>query len=134
MITRETDYAIRAMLYLAQQQHTEVVSTTMLAREMDIPYRFLRRILRRLGGVGFVASTRGARGGLRLAQPAEDISLLDIIRAVDPNTIMLNACLVDSSICQRSPTCVVHAELSGIQEDLLQRMASAKLSGLVARC
>ena len=58
MITRETDYAIRALLRLAQQQDGKVLSTTVLAQDMSIPYRFLRRIVLKLGERGLVRTNK----------------------------------------------------------------------------
>ena len=131
MITRETDYAIRAMLYLARQHDKEVVSTTVLAGAMEIPYRFLRRILLRLGAAGLVVSTRGQRGGLQLARAAEGISLLDLILAVDAEAVLLNTCLQESAHCQRADACVVHEALQHVQVELHQRLASITLATLV---
>lgn len=134
MITRETDYAIRALLRLAQQGDGQVVSTTVLAEDMDIPYRFLRRILLKLGARGLVHSTRGKQGGLRLARSTGTISLLEIVFAMDPDSIMLNICLGDDShACPRSERCVVHDELADIQQALHQRFADISLATLVER-
>ncbi|HOF88108.1 MAG TPA: Rrf2 family transcriptional regulator, partial [Armatimonadota bacterium] len=84
MITRETDYAIRAMLYLAHHAGDGAISAATVAEAMDIPYRFLRRILSRLVGTNLLVSTRGKQGGLRLARDPEEVSLLDVVEAMDP--------------------------------------------------
>ena len=133
MITREADYAIRALLRLAKQDTEQVVSTTVLAEEMAIPYRFLRRILLKLSGEGLVESRRGTQGGLRLARPAAEISLLDAVRAIDPAAFTLNLCLSDPQQCGRSARCVVHTELAAIQARLLQQLAAISFADLVAR-
>jgi len=134
MITRETDYAIRALLRLAQQGDGQAVSTTVLAQDMEIPYRFLRRILLKLGERGLVHSTRGKQGGLRLARPAGAVTLLDVVGAMDPDAITLNICLGDAAhACPRSERCVVHYELADIQQALHQRFADISLATLVER-
>ncbi|MHB9131951.1 MAG: RrF2 family transcriptional regulator [Armatimonadota bacterium] len=133
MITRETDYAIRAMLYLAGQQGNGVVSTTVLAKEMDIPYRFLRRILLRLVEEGLVHTTRGKQGGLQMVASPAEVSLYDIIRAIDPATVALNSCIVDNANCNRSAHCVVHEELLMLQADLNRRLADISLAALIER-
>lgn len=134
MITRETDYAIRALLRLALQGEGGVVSTSVLAEEMEIPYRFLRRILLKLGEQGLVHSTRCKQGGLYLAIPPEQINLLDIVRAVDPQSVTLNICLADDEhACPRQEYCVVHDELDIIQVELHRRFADISLAKLVER-
>ncbi|MHB0939794.1 MAG: RrF2 family transcriptional regulator [Armatimonadota bacterium] len=133
MITRETDYAIRALLRLAQQGDGQVVSTTVLAEDMEIPYRFLRRIVLKLGERELVQSTRGKQGGLRLARPADDVTLLDIVDAMDPESITLNICLGEENACPRSERCVVHNELAEIQQMLRTRFAEISLATLVER-
>ena len=92
MITRETDYAIRALLYLACGKPNTWVSASVLATQMEIPYRFLRRILLKLGEMKLVVSARGKYGGVRLAKPAEVTTLYEIVQAADPQAIMLNIC------------------------------------------
>jgi len=133
MITRETDYAIRALLRLARQGDGQAVSTTVLAEEMEIPYRFLRRILLKLGERGLVHSTRGKQGGLCLARPAGAVTLLDIIGAIDSGAITLNICLGEANACPRSEQCVVHSELADIQQMLHRRFAEITLAALVER-
>jgi len=133
MITRETDYAIRALLRLARQGDGQAVSTTVLAEDMEIPYRFLRRIVLKLVARGLVRSTRGKRGGLQLACPAGAINLLDIVSALDPDAITLNLCLGDAHACPRSERCVVHNELADIQQALHRQLADISLAALAER-
>ena len=133
MVTREADYAIRALLRLALQEDGQVLSTTVLAEEMEIPYRFLRKILLKLLEEGFVTSTRGKQGGLRLAKPPATVSLLDIIQMMNPEAVLLNDCLADSDFCDRSDRCVVHMALAEIQQELCKRVSEVSLATLVQR-
>lgn len=133
MLTRETDYAIRALLCLASRGEDAVVSTTVLSEEMDIPYRFLRRILLRLVARGLVASVRGKQGGLRLTHTPAQVSLLDIALAVDPDAVALNRCLVEPDSCRRVSYCAVHKELNRVQALVNGELAAVSLATLVAR-
>lgn len=131
MITRETDYAIRATLYLAKQQDQTVsVSTAELSEEMAIPYRFLRKIVSKLVAAGLVTSRRGKGGGLSLAREPQRISLMEIIRAVDPDAVLLNRCLSDVTRCDRSLFCGIHAELGRMQEQLDAGLAAVTLASM----
>jgi len=132
MLTRETDYAIRALLFLARGADGRPQSAAVIAEAMEIPYRFVRRILHKLGAAGLVSSARGKLGGLTLALQPEYISLLDITQAVDPDTVTLNLCLTDPVACSRTGRCVVHNELSRIQAILARELAAVSLADLVA--
>jgi Rrf2 family protein len=81
-ISAKVDYAVRALLTLAQQSDILVAGAT-LAEQQDIPAKFLESILTELRRAGFVMSTRGADGGYRLARPASEITVADVIRAID---------------------------------------------------
>jgi Rrf2 family protein len=130
MITRETDYAIRALLYLACSKPNTWTSASVLANQMEIPYRFLRRILLKLGEMKLVMSARGKYGGVRLAKPADALTLFEIVQAADPQAIMLNICLVEGESCTRSSRCVIHDELADIQQALHTRLHSITLAQL----
>jgi Rrf2 family protein len=129
LITRETDYAIRATLYLAKQSDLEKsVSTAELSEEMGIPYRFLRKIVSKLVASELIVSRRGKGGGLSLARAPQDISLIQIISAVDPDAVLLNRCLSDMKQCDRSLYCGIHTELARMQKQLDAGLASVTLA------
>jgi Rrf2 family protein len=82
-ISAKSDYAVRAMLTLAAQEGPRPVKGELIATSQDIPVKFLENILVDLRRAGLVASQRGAEGGYRLSRPASDITVADVIRAVD---------------------------------------------------
>ncbi|CCH76917.1 conserved hypothetical protein [Nostocoides japonicum T1-X7] len=84
-ISARTDYAVRAMLALAESQGSgdDLVSVETLAHRQDLPRKFLEAIVSDLRRAGLVSSVRGTRGGYRLAHEASGITLGDIFRAVD---------------------------------------------------
>ncbi len=121
MITREADYAIRTILYLSQQVSNgrhEPASVNVIAEEMDIPYRFLRRISRSLQASGLIECHRGKDGGMVLTKELSDISLGEVINAINPQSIKLNACLLDEYKCTRQTYCKVHFAMDRLQEKL----------------
>jgi Rrf2 family protein len=81
-IPAKTDYAIRALLYLAAHE-PELVKVDVLVREQDLPRKFTEGILGELRRAQLVRSQRGAEGGYALAKPAAEITLGAVIRAVD---------------------------------------------------
>jgi len=83
-LSAKTEYACLAMLQLAEDYAAgEPVQIRRIADEHGIPARFLVQILLQLKGAGLVASTRGAAGGYRLARPPHEITLADVIEAID---------------------------------------------------
>jgi Rrf2 family protein len=118
MITREVDYAIRAVLYLSTQDRRRLVATSELAEEMVVPYRFLRRIVQKLVDGGLVEAQRGKGGGVRLTRSCRDISLFDVLETVDPKALCVNACLNGHDACVRTSFCTVRQHLGDLQERL----------------
>ena len=82
-ISAKSDYAVRALLTLAAQDDLRPIKGETLATAQDIPVKFLENILVDLRRAGVVASQRGADGGYRLSRPAGQITVADVIRAVD---------------------------------------------------
>lgn len=134
MITREVDYAIRTVLSLAQRgQGVTSVSTADLAKEMLIPFRFLRRIVRKLVEAGIISSQRGNGGGIALLLPPDRVSLLSIVAAIDERSVKLNTCLVEKSNCPRSVHCRVHVELHRLQDVLNTHLGAITMDQLVSK-
>lgn len=85
-VSAKVDYAMRALLEISQTTNGDrsmLVKGDHLASSQEIPARFLEGILRQLRQAGIVASQRGAEGGYRLARPADEISVADVVRALD---------------------------------------------------
>jgi Rrf2 family protein len=82
-VSAKTDYALRAVVELAATEGDAPVKGERLATSQSIPLRFLENILLTLRHAGIVESRRGADGGYRLARPADEITLADVIRAID---------------------------------------------------
>lgn len=105
-ITRETDYAIRCVHFLSSSKDGTLI-VDRIAEEMCIPKTFLAKILQKLVKAGIVKSFRGAKGGCRLSRKPADITLLDVIEAIQ-GPVAMNACALDSSVCGLSSKCSVH--------------------------
>jgi Rrf2 family protein len=82
-ISAKVDYAVRAAIELAVAGEDHLTKADAIAREQDIPPKFLENILSDLRQGGLVRSQRGSDGGYRLARPADEITLADIIRVVE---------------------------------------------------
>ena len=105
-ITRETDYAIRCVHYLSCGKG-ETLMVDRIAQGMHIPKTFLAKILQKLVKGGVVKSFRGARGGFQLDRRPDEITLLDVIEAIE-GPVAMNACALDNRACSLSSRCPVH--------------------------
>lgn len=125
-----TDYAIRAVLRLAQAD--AVLSTTKIAEEMNIPGNYLPSIIQKLREAGIVSVKRGAKGGSSLTKPAGEISLFEVINAME-NTTRLNRCLEADAFCSRDAAdyCKVHSAYQIMQDHFDNCMKSLTFADLL---
>ncbi|MEJ2753952.1 MAG: Rrf2 family transcriptional regulator [Anaerolineales bacterium] len=130
-ITRQADYAVRAVLYLAEQNNGRRAPTSEIARKQHIPPSFLAKIVSQLSVAGVVQTSRGARGGVALARPSEDISLLEVVEAID-GPIALNECVLDPKACVFGDNCAVHEIWCNAQAELVEKLRGTNFSGLAA--
>lgn len=131
-IRRETDYACRVILHLAQLPEGERVTAQDIARRRIIPRAMVRRVITRLAAAHLITTMRGQGGGLSLARPAREISLLNVVEAME-GTLALNACVVDSHPCPLNKVCSVHAEWCRARELLAAELGAATFDKLAAR-
>jgi Rrf2 family protein len=123
-ITRQADYAIRAVMYLATLKTGQRAATSQVAQEKNIPPSFLAKIISQLSIAGLLHTSRGARGGVTLARAPGEITLLDVVEAID-GPITLNECVGDDGMCSFSPDCPLHMIWCDAQDELVTRLRSS---------
>jgi Rrf2 family protein len=120
-ITRQADYAVRAVLYLAQLGPEQRAATSQIAQEEQIPPSFLAKIVSQLSVAGLLQTSRGARGGVSLARSPEQISLLEVVEAID-GPIMLNECVGANGVCVFGDSCPMRPVWCEAQAELVERL------------
>ena len=130
-LTHRGSYAIRAVLTLARAENDEVVPARRIAKEMDIPVRFLPQVLGDLSRAGIVEARLGRAGGYRLSKPASQISLLDIIEASEGDA-RRQTCVLSGKPCDGDDPCDVHDMFYEAQEAILQRLDGVSVADVVA--
>lgn len=130
VITREADYAVRLMVALGSEPQGTIVSARALAGDCEVPYELARTILGHLADAGILESRRGRSGGFSLARPAADIRLGDIL-AVAGETLQLNVCAQEPSLCSRSSICPVHPIWSQASDVLRAFLAEQTLAQIL---
>lgn len=128
VIHRDTDYAIRAVAHIAASKG--VLSASWLSETEDVPSDFLRKILQKLKNSDLLFSVQGPTGGYVLSRPADQISLYDIIIAMQ-GPVSMNACFDDASICGNVGTCAVRRELESLGDVLRERLDAVLISDLM---
>ncbi len=123
-ITKQADYAVRAVLYLAQLGTGNRAATSKIAKEKHIPPSFLAKIVSQLSIAGLLHTSRGARGGVTLARAPEKITLLEVVEAID-GPIRLNECAHSDGMCTFTEDCPLTPIWQDAQRDLVNRLSGA---------
>jgi Rrf2 family protein len=126
IMTREADYAVRCVLEVARQGH---LSVTQVAAQEEISPAFLSKIVRSLARAGVLSTRRGVGGGMTLARPPEQITMLEVIEAAG-GPLHLGECLLDPPTCLRAPACPIHPHLCEAEQKLREEL-SVSIADLV---
>jgi Rrf2 family protein len=125
-LTRYSEYAMRAMVHLAAAPTGEIVHIADISREWDVPENLLRQLIPKLVKSGFVTTSRGRDGGIKLCRSASLISVLEIIESIE-GALQLNECL-ESSSCNRMGLCLMYTMWQEAQIALTDVLKNKKLS------
>ncbi len=128
LITKDIDYAVKALLFIAQNENKRQ-SVADLADELNVPYPFLRKILRILSRQGILSSVKGKKGGFNLARPPEKIRLVDLIR-VFHGPVELAECVFKEKICPDIKTCPLRQKILKLQEVFLSELQAVTMASL----
>lgn len=129
-ISKLTDYAILVMVELARARR-EVLSAQVLAERAHIELPTAAKVLKLLAGAGLVSSFRGPSGGYSVERSAQDISVADIIVAIE-GPIAMTECAVHAGLCSVEATCQARSnwqKISGAVAAALQRVSLAEMAG-----
>ena len=131
-ISHETDYACRVILHLAMLPPGERVTAQEIAKRRIVPRALIRRVVTRLGAAKLVTTTRGSGGGLALARPASEITLLNVVEAME-GPIALNRCVIYPRECPLVKVCPVHEAWTKARAALVNELSAAIFDQLAQR-
>jgi Rrf2 family protein len=129
LLTRDTDYAVRALCYMAKKGKG-VVSCAELFNELKIPRPFLRKILQMLGKRGIVQSCKGIGGGFKLALPAGKIKLSSLME-IFQGPLRSSECFFKKSICPNRATCPLKKKIDSIGKYVESELGSITIGSLL---
>ncbi len=129
VFSRPTEYAIRAMTFLARQPLGKLTAARSISEAESIPVPFLWKILNTLKQYRLIRSFKGVHGGYELARPAGEITVLAIVAAMD-NLEGLNACVLGLPECNESHPCSMHGAWKEIRAQTLVLLEQSTLADL----
>jgi len=130
-VSRRADYAIRMMMQLAREPDGVPVPARTIGSRQGVPVEFARAIASDLASAGLLKAKRGTGGGIRLSKDPCDISVYDILRAVDGGASMSD-CTSDPGYCERSSFCPMHQVWRNTEGHLEQYLSTVRLDALVS--
>ena len=128
LITRDTDYAIRALNYIVCNEG-RVVSITELVRELETPKPFLRKILQLLGINGILKSYKGKNGGFVLAREPDKIFLVELMQ-IFQGPFRISECTFKKKSCPNQLDCILKIEIDSIEKMVLEKISAITLKSL----
>jgi Rrf2 family protein len=130
LIRRNTDYAVRAMVYLTKNRRKEPVSSRQISNNQDISYELVCKLLQKLQKNKLVKSSMGPKGGFLLGREPSKINLLEIIEAIQ-GPVSLNRCQLPVNGCPLKKDCPVGKELKKVQSNINKQLKKLTLSGFI---
>ena len=129
LITRNTDYAVRALCCIAEQKQ-EVISADQLVKSLEMPRPFLRKILQTLNKEGLLNSSKGKGGGFALAVSPGKITLTNVMK-IFQGPLKLNECTFKKRVCPNVKDCLLKKKIDEIEKEVILRLKAITLESLL---
>ncbi len=130
IFSKSTEYAIQAMIYLAEHQDRANIMVSTIAEDYDIPRHFLARLVQTMAKHHLIKSTRGRGGGIQLNRPAKDIKISDIVHAIDGPPAEVEMCVIGLDVCSDNVPCPLHNQWKLIKGNITNLMEDENLEHL----
>lgn len=128
-VSISTEYAIHSVLYMVVHQDHPILLVSDIAQALNIPESYLAKVFRNLAKTGIIRSFRGAKGGYSLGRQPEDITLKDLVRAVEGNTPVYQ-CLAERRGCHGQDICEVIATFESGEEQFYNQLEEVNFKDL----
>ncbi|MDF3130780.1 Rrf2 family transcriptional regulator [Kiritimatiellaeota bacterium B1221] len=126
-------HALRAVLYVGTQPpERDYIPIREISTKLDIPFHFLTKILKDLADQGFIESSRGAAGGIRLAKPTAELNVKEIIESIEGEDYF-SGCILGFSKCDAANPCALHDRWVAIKEEIQKMLGEEHLESLSTR-
>lgn len=129
LLTKNTDYAIRALMVLGRHQG-EYFSARDIAKKQKMPYQYLRKILQELINKGLIKSKEGGKGGFKLRLAPSKIKVVDLID-VFQGEVQFSECIFKDKICYNRATCVLRKNIKKIEKIVVKKFKGITIGSLL---
>jgi len=129
LITRNTDYAIRALAYMAGNDE-KLTTAAELVKKLKIPRQFMRSIMQKLGRKKLVKSYRGMAGGFKLNKRPSSIYIKEVVEAFQ-GPFILNECFFKKNLCPNRGSCLLKRKIDRIEKHVVSEISSISISDLL---
>ncbi len=126
IFSRQCEYAIQALIYLAKQPPENWISIKEIAKKLKIPQHFLGKIMQSLSAMGLLQSQKGLFGGFGLAKSAKQIFIYDIVEAIDGD-VYRRECVLGFPNCSEKSPCPVHDEWKDLRNGIVEMIKKKSL-------
>ena len=133
LYSKSAEYAIQAMIYLAEYKSDKPVMTSKISHEYDIPHQFLAKIVQTLVKHRLIKATRGRTGGINLYRDAKDIYLDQIVDAIDGPPYEEERCAIGLNLCSDDVPCPIHHSWKPIKKSIRSMLSHENLEELAHR-
>lgn len=128
ILTRTSEYALRILSFMARNHETKF-SAQEMHEQLQIPERYMRRLLTRMANQGFIRSDRGRNGGFIFARPLEQIYISEVIECVEGFTAE-SYCILGFATCSFERACSMHAMWAEAREKVIQVLTQSTIADL----
>lgn len=129
LITRDTDYAIKAICFMAENGK-EITPVSELVQKLKIPRPFLRKILQALNKKGVLISFKGKSGGFKLRRKPQSIFITDLIE-VFQGPVKLNKCIFKKKLCSSVDRCILREKIGEIEQRVVSELRLITVASLL---
>lgn len=132
LLSKSCVYGMRAALFLASNENGEYISIREMSEKLDISFHFLTKILQQLTGAGLMESHKGPNGGVRLTKSGSEISLFDIVEAID-GVDLFTECALGLPGCGTAKPCPLHDKWADNRDNIRKMLEETDLVELAEK-
>jgi len=129
ILSKETDYAVQALIYMINVEE-EVVSVADIEKNLILPRPFLRKILQILSKNHILESIKGNKGGFKLIKKPLDLRLTDIMK-IFQGKFSINECIIRNKVCKNRKFCKIRKKLNMIEVNLFEELKRITILSLI---
>ena len=130
ILSKACEYGVRAMLYLASATHGTYVASRAISDDLGLPYSFFAKVVQTLAHAGLLSSQRGPSGGVALAKDPSEITLAEVVTAIDGGALFTE-CVLGLPGCGQQKPCPLHAQWAITRDRIHELFHTATIASLM---